>query len=136
MPDYYTLTTGEVFLKEGKYKEQVLFTVTGVEQGSDKKVTAVTINNWKGVERTVTVGGAALDEEDSGFSLKLYYNQQDQMVMELEIQREYLRASNATDYATLLPNETAELTFWTENRTGIQNNTTFINTAVLTLPDQ
>ena len=129
LPPYYTLATGEVVLTgalDGAPFPATLFTVKDYTMGDDGRVTSVTTSDG-----TVTVGGAAM--ERSAYSLKLWYNDDGRLVMELTLKQKNL---SGYMYYAVKPGATSKLTYWTENYTTTQAYTSFVNTAVLTLPEQ
>ena len=129
LPPYYTLATGEVELTgalDGAPTSATLFTVKDYTMGDDGRVTSVTTSGG-----TAMVGGDALDM--ICYSLRLWYNDDDRLVMELTLKQETL---SGYMYYAVKPGATSKLTYWTENYTHTQAYTSFVNTAVLTLPEQ
>ena len=130
-PVNYTLTDGDVVITNQYYyngdqireRSKTLFAVNGFTKGSNGRVKSIKIDN-----RTVTVGGSPYSTDD--FSVAFSYTGNNQLVMELQIK------DKDSLYGTVLPGFTPRLTYWTEKYTDTEAYTAFVNTAVLTLPDQ
>ena len=126
LPDHYTLAKGTFVSLSTKINPGKNLEITNVER-SENKVTAVTFSSGSYSVR-VPVNG-----EETSFgpimwpecSMALSYNEEGQMVIRATVDRR-----------VILPGEAERITFWTENATNIQNSTTYVNSAVLTLPNQ
>lgn len=130
-PERYTLAAGDVQVTGNlgsSTDSYTLFTVQGYTMNSaGTKVQSIVTNNG-----TYTVGASEEEvQEDSYYRIyrvKFYYNTNDQLVMQLTVLD--------GGYGTVYPGMTSKLTYWTANYTSTLSYTTYLNTAVLTLPDQ
>lgn len=127
LPDNYTLAEGQLVVTKTELTKSFTCDVRNIQRSNDGKITSVDFFTG-GAGTTVPVNGQETPLRNLGYpnySITLSYNETGQMVIRFKFTRR-----------SALPKESVNITFWTENATNIQNSTTYINSAVLTLPEQ
>ena len=133
LPQNYSLTTGDVRVSTPTISDSLLFTVTSVTEDGNGKLQRIGIktdNNKP--EETVRVSQAYTYRALSkGFTLRLFYNEYEQLVMELVL-------TNDSEFRgfSIQPEEALTVTYWSKNYTTKVPLTVYTNTVVLSEYEQ